>query len=183
MGSFPDIVTPLAASSFDTFGTVTLAAPAATVFFAGIDTNNKMLRVTLYVVKDATGGGIALFINADATPVYEHQRMTINNTTVVSSRALATTGINLFGGVALDANGTALTVIHIAKQQAGDGAIILEDASLIQDISNALEVGGSATYWNNVVDDITSLLFSSTSDNFDTGSSFLLEVQFKGQPV
>ncbi len=182
MSNVPTLAPPPAAASFDVIGKVTLTSAAVSITFSGIDTNNRMFRVTSFVVKDGTGGGLNLNLNANFAD-YDFQRLTASNTTTTASRVIGSTAMQLFAGTAIDPNETGLSVVYIGKQLAGVGAALLEDASWVEDSVAALILGGLSGIWGDTTQLINSIRLSTASGNLDIGTSVLVEGQFKGRPL
>lgn len=113
------------ASSWEHIAAQVLSADAASISFQNIDTAYRMFRLTIYVVKDGTGGVLVVRLNNDSAPNYNEQTLHVTGATVTASRAAADTRHRLTLGVVLDPNEDLFGEILIGKQVAGEQGFLM----------------------------------------------------------
>ena len=174
MASFP---VPATAALQQAFGLITktvLAAPAAAITFSGIDTANKMFRLSYFVLKDATPADLNIRFNNDVGANYDYERLDGAGAAVNAARVAAQTLIDLDARGAIAANGRNTGEVLVAKQQAGDEAMIV--ASHVFDKNGDAEVSGHiAAIWNDTGALISRIDLLVGAGNMDTDTVAILE--------
>lgn len=152
----------------------TLAAPASSISFTGIDTTYKMFRITAYIVKDGTDGLVQLRMNNDSGANYDAQRLRGDSTTVDAARATGDTSINCNRN---GESGLSQTLeIVVAKQVAGSPAMVLWDQVMLDNAGTpAMNKFNIAGRWNNTADLISRIDLIASAGNFAAGTVVVLE--------
>ena len=159
------------AGAWDVIDSETLAAPASSISFTGIDTTYKMFRVTAYVIKDATAGGVFMRLNNDSGANYDWQRL-YGSATVAGSRSTGQAQWETSYSYPLSAGDTLTITATIGKQLAGSPAMgIIESAGARTDIERASFAG----IWSNTADLISRIDLIASAGNFAAGSVVVLE--------
>jgi hypothetical protein len=158
-----------AASAWTVIDSETLAAPASSISFTGIDTTYKMFRVTAYLIQDGSAGRPLLRLNNDSGTNYDWQRVSASDTTVSASRVTGDTSIDIGGDS--NANQVMTHTITIAKQLAGSPAMVVGDR--YNDAGIWLRHHGAR--WNNTADLISRIDLIASAGNFAAGTVVVLE--------
>ena len=153
----------------------TLAAPASSISFTGIDTTYKMFRVTLYSIKDGTAGALQLRLNNDSGNNYIYQDLTGDSTTVNGARATAQAQFVLTTGETMDDATAGTFEIVIGKQLAGQRAMLLSKGAYYHTTTPALNYEAVSGRWSNTADLISRIDLIASAGNFDTGTVAVLE--------
>lgn len=161
-----------AAPSWEHIAAQVLDAAAASIVFSDISTAYRMFRITLYIIKDGTGGLAELRLNSDAGANYDRQYMTANGVSIGGNRNLGLDSHRIDSGIG--ANNHSLAEILIAKQVATEMALIFSRSNYGN--------GGVDPYidlqvsqWTNVADLINRIDIIASAGNFDVGTRAVLE--------
>lgn len=174
MGSMPPAPTIAAQQAFGLIDRQVLGAPAASISFAGLDTANKMFRSTFYIVNDANNKALWLRLNNDGGANYDMQSLRGNGAAVSASRPVGQTKVILDNGFNVLANEHATLEIIVAKQQAGDEAMLLAVSTQV-DGGPVLVNLHTAAIWNNVLALISRQDVLASANNFAAGTVAILE--------
>jgi len=161
--------------AWDVIDSETLAAPASSISFTGIDTTYKMFRVTLYSIKDGTAGALQLRLNNDSGANYVYQDLTGDATTVNGARATAQAQFVLTTGETMDAATAGTFEIVIGKTVAGSAAMLLSKGTYYHTTTPALNYEATAGRWNNTADLISRIDLIASAGNFAAGTVCVLE--------
>ena len=153
----------------------TLAAPAASISFTGIDTTYKMFRVTLYSIKDGTAGALQLRLNNDSGNNYAYQDITGDDTTVNGARATGQAQFVLTTGETMDDATAGTFEIVIGKTVAGSAAMLLSKGAYYHTTTPALNYESIAGIWSNTADLISRIDLIVSAGNFASGTVCVLE--------
>ena len=174
MGSMPPPAVPAVCQAFETIGKTVLSVAAAAITFSGIDTSNRMFRISLYAVNDGSAANVQLRINNDSGGSYDLQTLSGSAASVVALRQTALTQIGLNILVPAAANEHVTSEIVIAKQQAGNEALIVARTVFV--IAGALlRTEDLGAIWNNTAALISRLDLLKSAGNFAADTVALLE--------
>jgi hypothetical protein len=171
---FPVSTVSCAAGAWKLVGTQVLGSDASSVTFSSLKGDTAVCYYLVISAKaDTTAGGtgiIKILPNNDTTNVYGYQRLTGTSTTVGAARA---TPSCFYGG----ATGTASYYSHsttyiYAKQGQLRPAYTVNGQDITGTTTTATWVLGQS--YNVTNTEITSLVISTTTNNFKTGSTFSL---------
>lgn len=159
------------ASAFTLIEDTVLGSAAASITFNTGLTNYTKFRLTLYVIKDGSGGSIQLRFNGDSGTNYARQSLLASATLVQGARATGQTSIS--NQNAQTASAAGLHLFEISKPLTTTPARVIYPCSYIAGGSVVLdEVVGE---WNNTADAISSISVLSSSGNFAANTRCTLE--------
>ena len=153
-----------------------LGSAAASITFNTGLTDYTKFRLTVYVIKDGTGGQIFVRCNGDTGSNYAQQRLSADATTAAGQRLTGQTSVAIAAYATVTANGTGLFTISISKPLAGTPARGESSGSYFADLAtDAVLLDEVAFEWNNTAALISSLSILSSSGNFAAGTRAVLE--------
>ena len=158
-------------SAWDVIDSSTLASPAASVSFTGIDSKYKLFRVTAYIVNDGSAKNVLLRLNNDSGSNYSEQRLLGSSTSVVAIRNASQTSIPATY-TQLAASESATIEIVIGKQLASAAAM-----ALISTVRGGASISKDniAGIWANTADLISRIDLVASVGNFAAGTVVVLE--------
>ena len=152
----------------------TLTSDAASVAFSTGLTDYKFFRLTAFVKAVAGGQSRPIMrFNSDSGSNYSQQSIDAGSTTIAGTRDTGSTSLSMVRGNTLDAGTSGSFSVVIAKPDAGVKAQVIVRNGYDPSASIALQVIGGE--WSNTAALISSITIEAAYNNFDTGSSFLLE--------
>ena len=172
MSQFPALV-GAALAFWEDIDEQTLGAPAASVSFTGIGSTFTFLRVTGYLTKDGSSGGVFVRLNNDSAANYDRQRITASAAVVTGQRATTTGWLPAQTGIRL--NEEANLAILIAKPVTGEEAQAVMISGTQNAAANFLDLGLQGGQWNNTAALISRVDLVSAVTNFDADTRVLLE--------
>lgn len=161
------------ATAFELISDTTLTSAAASIQ-AGVSTDYRRFRLTLYVVKDATDGAVSVRFNSDSGANYAWQEVKAVDTAVSGARSTAQAAITV--NQAIDADDTGLYLVEVEKPLASTTGRCTATASLIDNAGTpAIEVFAVSGEWSNTSDLISSIAVLASAGNFAAGTRLLVE--------
>lgn len=153
----------------------TLASPASSVSFTGLDGDNDVLYYVKHTVKSVTGGtdDIKLQINGDIGTNYGRQNFSGANTTVAANRD--TNATYIYGALTGDAERYSIgEALIFAPKGFIRPAIVQRTGSIDGTLIKSITFSGCS--WNNTADNITQISLSDYYGNnhIAAGSTFEL---------
>jgi len=156
--------------AWERIGYEVLGSASASISIS-VPTPYDFYRVTAYFANDANTKDVYLRFNGDSGANYTSQAINANSTSIAGARASGAAQVNLMALGTMGASENGGTSIIVAKPAAGVKGQAVGVTG--QNAAPILELTGAE--WNNTTDEITAVSIVASSNNFDTGSSFLLE--------
>ncbi len=169
MGSMPGVAAPAVDQAFERLARTVLGAAAASITFSGIDTANKIFRLSVYVVKDGTGASIFVRVNNDSAGNYDNQSLQGNGAALTSGRGTGQFALVLSS---VSANGHGTFEMYFAKQQTGDEGMTYSSGAYLS--TNMFKID-QASIWHNTAALIDRIDLISGGGNFAADTTALLE--------
>lgn len=148
-----------------------LGSAASTVTFSSGLSGYGFFRLTGYVVNDANAKSIYLRFNSDATNEYKYQYASADSTTVAGARATGQAQIDIDGDMTLAVSNNGSFNAIVAKPSASVVGQAISQAGL----DSAPELALVGAEWDETAAALTQIVLLSSSGNFATGTSVLLE--------
>jgi len=158
--------------AWERIGYEVLGSAAASISIS-VPTPYDFYRCTFYIVNDANVKAGYLRFNADSGANYSYQQIYGQAASVGGGRTTGATQINPIN-IALEASETANFTLIVAKPAAGVKAQVVSQAG-VETTAPGIGLSLIGGEWNNTAAEITSVALVASSNNFDTGSSLLLE--------
>jgi hypothetical protein len=151
-----------------------LGSAAASITFNTGLTDYTKFRLTLYVIKDGTGGDVGLQLNGDTGSNYAYERLSADSTSLVGARATGQTSIDLDPASAIQADNLGLFTVEIAKPLTSTPARTTSSAAFMG-AGPAIFFGAVVGEWNNAADLISSIAVLASAGDFAIGTRAVLE--------
>lgn len=163
-------VSAAASQEWTRINTTVLASAAASITVSGIDTDYRKFRLTLYVIKDGTGGLVQYRFNGDSGTNYALEYILANSTTVSAERQTGQTQLSLARAISFTANDVGVETIEVSKPLATTPARVTASASII---STNIRYEANVGEWNNTADAISSITILVSAGNFAANTRVL----------
>ena len=159
-------------SAFTLIGDTVLGSPAASITFNTGLTDYTKFRLTLYVIKDGTGGLAQYRFNGDSGTNYALEYLLANDTAVTSERKTGETQLAFARAIAFTANATGIATLEVSKPLATTPARTTSSAAII---STNIRYEADSGEWANTADLISSITILASAGDFAANTRAVLE--------